>query len=93
MLKRHPFKKYESSEIVNIKIESIKKLCDIFSISPNFLIGNDSNQSTYEEYEKETTFFNLIQYFFGEKGVVLIKNYTNFNEKRRKKSSTIRSIY
>lgn len=83
-VKKAPIQKYESSEIVNIKIDTIKKLCKIFSVSPNYLIGF-SDRKTYSEYEKETAFSNLLHHFLGENGKILIKNYAFLNEKGREK--------
>lgn len=84
-VKKAAIQKYESSEIVNIKIDSIKKLCKIFSVSPNYLINCENDQKTFSEYEKETTFSSLLLHFLGENGKILIKNYALLNETGQQK--------
>ena len=53
-LKKSAIAKYEHGRVVNLKQETIKKLCDILDLSPNDLIL-DHDDTTKKEDEEKTT--------------------------------------
>lgn len=66
-VKKAAIQKYESSAVVNLKLETIQKLCEIFDVSPNYLIGwhidLSASQSANRDLQKpsETPFYNWLE--------------------------------
>lgn len=57
-VKKAAIQKYENGAIINLKVDTIKRLSDIFNVSPNYIIGwidEDTNSISYQ-----SKFFNYI---------------------------------
>lgn len=71
--------KYETGQIKNFKAESIKKLCEIFEVSPVYFIFD--NVPDY--YAKEP--IELLKAHFGTWFVTFMKNFNDLNQHAKTK--------
>lgn len=73
--------KYESGSIINFKLETIEKISEIFSVSPNYLIGYNKFDEKYdlEKLRREVHIVEILDKFFGEIGIELYKNISQLN--------------
>ena len=65
-VKKAAIQKYENGAIVNLKVDTIKKLSDIFKVSPNYIIGWEFEDP--KNIENKSKFFNqiIIEHFGGD---------------------------
>lgn len=84
-VKKSAIQKYEKGEIVNLKLATIKKLCEIFQMPPAKLIFPEA-----EEFDKkfdlnrlsfEVKVIEEIETLYGSQTIEIIHNFTKLNEK------------
>ena len=84
-VKKSAIQKYEKDEIVNLKLATIKKLCNVFEIPPGQLIFPEA-----EEFDKkfnanklsfEVKIIEEIEMLYGTQALEVICNFTKLNDK------------
>lgn len=71
--------KYENEIIVNLKQETITKLCEVFNVSPAYLLDWDEIYNSYQ-LKKDVKIIEEIQqlYKINNEGLEKICNYINY---------------
>ncbi|MDD3049757.1 MAG: helix-turn-helix transcriptional regulator [Candidatus Cloacimonetes bacterium] len=87
-VQKSAIRKYEKGEVENIKRSSIKKLADLFDVSPTFIMGWE------EEYDelalaKEVKLIEQIQEQYGKDAVELLNQFNKLNALGRNKAVDI----
>lgn len=74
--------KYENGSIVNLKIETINKLSNIFNVTPAYLMGWDKfdEELSVQDIQDEVKFIKKIQDQFGYVGTELYNVVMDLNE-------------
>lgn len=88
-VKKSAIQKYENGEVINLKLEVIRKLCSIFSVSPNVFIFPEADEldKKYESYKLrlEVKLLESIENIYDAKSVKLIVDFNKLNEQTKDK--------
>lgn len=83
-VKKAAIQKYEKGEIVNLKLATIKKLCEIFQIEPGRLIFPDAEKHDIIHKSKniaiEVKLIEKIEAQYGLEAINMIIPFTKLNE-------------
>lgn len=83
-VKKSAIQKYEKGEIVNLKLSSLKKLCEIFNVTSDYFIFPQAKEfdTKYnsEQLQHEIKIIEEIQALYGAKAVEILHNFTKLNE-------------
>lgn len=94
-VKKSAIQKYEKGEIVNLKLDTIKKLCEIFNITPGSLIfpKGDDYDKLYgaDKLRFEVKVLESIDILYGKNTVEIIQYFVKLN--KRGQSRAIDTIY
>lgn len=74
--------KYEKGEVENIPRNIIEKMATVFGVTPAYLMCFD--QWDEEQLSDESGLFKRIQARWGEDAVMIIHNYLDMDDERRK---------
>lgn len=89
-VKKAAIQKYEKGEIINLKLATIKKLCDIFQVSPDKLIFPDGEMLDQKYNSKELKFevkvIEEIEALYGLEAINMIVPFTKLNEKGKERA-------
>lgn len=68
-VKKAAVQKYENGLIVNLKVDTIKKLAEIFKVSPSYIMGWDKfdENSDLNKIQKEIALAELVDELLSEK--------------------------
>lgn len=86
-VKKAAIQKYENGSIVNLKVDTIRKLCEIFKVMPYvFIFGTDepefnNSNSLYAQVKLVETLESL----FGKDYVELLTAYSKLNNEGKEK--------
>ena len=81
-VKKAAVQKYESGLVVNLKQDTIKRLAEIFEVPPTTFL----DCSDWDKYAEEVNLaeqvkaIELVQKYFGENAVKLLKSYCDLSE-------------
>lgn len=81
-VKKAAIQKYENGGIVNLKVQTIKQLSEVFSVPPSYIMGWDKFDETYSTnlLKLEVKLIEEIQARFGYIGVDLYHKLISMNE-------------
>lgn len=84
-VKKAAIQKYEKGEIVNLKLATIKKLCEIFDVPPGRLIFPEAEELDKKFNSRELSFevkvIEDIEAMYGMQALEMICNFTKLNDK------------
>lgn len=84
-VKKAAIQKYEKGEIVNLKLATIKKLCEVFQVSPGRLIFPEGEKMDQEHNSHQLHFevkvIEDIEAMYGMEALEMIESFTKLNEK------------
>lgn len=72
--------KYESGQIINLKVDSIRKLSDLFQIAPGYFIFDDIPDYGVMENVKD-----VLSIHFGQWFITFLKNFHDLNDEGKEK--------
>lgn len=78
--------KYEKGSVKNIKRSSIKIMCDLFNVSPSYLMGWDEDEEKVKQVAEETKFNERIQKQYGKQSVELLQAFNELNAQGRNRA-------
>lgn len=92
-VKKAAIQKYEKGEIVNLKLSTIKKLCEIFDVTPATLIYPEAEEMD-QKYNSRQLHFEVkvieeIEALFGLKAVNMMETFTKLNDEGKNKALDI----
>lgn len=76
--------KYESSTVVNLKLETIEKLCKIFDVSPNYLLGWRMDLTASQSANRDVV-TALVEKHFGKESKKIVRDFYVLNDEARSK--------
>jgi len=79
-VQKSAIRKYEKGEVENIKRSTIKKMSEIFDVSPCFLMGWDDDYDKVNELALEVKLIEQIQSQYGKQAVELLEQFVELNE-------------
>ena len=79
-------RKYEKGEVENIKRSTIKKMADLFNVSPCYLMGWEDAYNPNGRLAKEVSLIEQIQNQYGKDAVQLLQNFVELNELGKSKA-------
>lgn len=83
-VKKAAVQKYEKGEIVNLKLATIKKLCEIFQIPPGKLIFPDAEKFDQQhdsvKLQYEVKVIEEIEALYGLEAINMIAPFTRLND-------------
>lgn len=89
-VKKAAIQKYEKGEIVNLKLATIKKLCEIFQIPPDQLIFPEADEMDKKYNSKELRFevklIEDIETMYGMEALEMFHGFTKLNDKGKTKA-------
>lgn len=89
-VKKAAIQKYEKGEIVNLKLATIKKLCEIFQIPPGQLIFPEAEEMDKKYNSKQLNFevkvIEDIETLYGMEALEMIHGFTKLNDKGKTKA-------
>lgn len=89
-VKKAAIQKYEKGEIVNLKLATIKKLCEIFDIPPGRLIFPEAEELDKKLNSRELSFevkvIEDIEAMYGMEALEMICSFTKLNDKGKTKA-------
>lgn len=92
-VKKAAIQKYEKGEIVNLKLATIKKLCEVFQIPPGRLIYPDAEKHDIIHNSKniaiEVKLIEEIEAQYGLEAINMIAPFTKLNETGKAKAIDI----
>ncbi len=86
-VKKASIQKYESGSIVNLKLDTIEKLAEVFEVTPSYIMGWDKFDNKYNVkiLSSEVSFIEEINKRFGFIGVEFYNTIVNMNDDGRRK--------
>ena len=88
-VKKAAIQKYEKGEIVNLKLATIKKLCEVFQIQPGRLIYPEAEKFDQKYNSKELQFevklLEDIETKYGMEALEMFEGFTKLNNKGKEK--------
>lgn len=85
-VQKSAIRKYEKGEVENIKRSTIKKMADLFNVSPCYIMGWEDAYNPNGKLAKEVSLIEEIQRRYGKEAVQLLQNFTELNEVGRSKA-------
>lgn len=89
-VKKAAIQKYEKGEIVNLKLATIKKLCEVFQVEPGRLIYPEAEKFDREynsnKIQIEVKLIEEIEAQYGLEAVNMIAPFTKLNETGKAKA-------
>lgn len=89
-VKKAAVQKYEKGEIVNLKVSTIKRLCEIFEITPGQLIFPDAEEMDKKYNSKKLCFevklIEEIETAYGIQALEMFHSFTKLNDKGKTKA-------
>lgn len=85
-VQKSAIRKYEKGEVENIKRSTIKKMADLFNVSPCYIMGWEDAYNPNGKLAKEVSLIEEIQRQYGKEAVQLLQNFTELNEVGRSKA-------
>ena len=79
-VQKSAIRKYEKGEVENIKRSTIKRMSEIFDISPCFLMGWDDDYEKVTKLALEVKLIEQIQKQYGKQAVELLEQFIELNE-------------
>jgi transcriptional regulator with XRE-family HTH domain len=81
-VKKAAIQKYESGSIINLKVDTIKKLAEIFDTTPAYIMGWDKfdSESNNCQIKKEIRLAEILDDFLNEEDKELIFKTLELNE-------------
>lgn len=84
-VKKAAIQKYEKGEIVNLKLATIQKLCEIFQVPPGRLIFPEAEEMDRKHKANKLSFevkvIEDIEAMYGMEALEMIEGFTKLNEK------------
>lgn len=86
-VKKAAIQKYESGSIINLKMDTIELLSQIFDVSPSYIMGWDKFDEIYDtkKLKEEVQMIEVIEKHYGKIGIEIYRVLTNLNMKGLKK--------
>lgn len=92
-VKKAAIQKYENGEIVNLKLATIKKLCEIFNVPPGRLIFPQAEefdqQYNVNKLSFEVKVIEQIEELYGSDVITMITAFTKLNEEGKSRALDI----
>ncbi len=85
-VQKSAIRKYEKGEVENIKRSTIKKMSEIFDVSPCFLMGWDDDYEKVTKLALEVKLIEQIQKQYGKQAVELLEQFVELNETGKDKA-------
>jgi transcriptional regulator with XRE-family HTH domain len=89
-VKKAAIQKYEKGEIVNLKLSTIKKPCEIFEITPATIIFPEADEMdriyNSNKLHFEVKVIEEIEAIFGLKAIEMMETFTKLNEEGKDKA-------
>lgn len=90
-VKKSAIQKYENGSIQNLKIDTIKKLCELFTIFPSDLIYADEineyrNDDVNMKLKSEIKLARVLEAMYGSQIVDALDLFIQLNDRSRKKA-------
>lgn len=84
-VKKAAIQKYEKGEIVNLKLATIKKLCEIFKVAPATFIFPEAEKMD-QKYNSKQLHFEVkviedIETIYGMEALEILEGFTKLNNK------------
>ncbi|MBR5823773.1 MAG: helix-turn-helix transcriptional regulator [Paludibacteraceae bacterium] len=83
-VKKSAIQKYEAGEIVNLKLSIVKKLCEIFKVTSDYLIFPEAEECdekyNAKQLQLEIKVIEDIQALYGDQAVEILHNFTKLND-------------
>lgn len=83
-VKKAAIQKYESSTVVNLKLETIQKLCETFDVSPNYLLGWRMDLTASQSVNRDVI-TALVEEHFGKESKKMVRDFYVLNDEARAK--------
>ena len=83
-VKKAAIQKYESSAVVNLKLETIQRLCEIFDVSPNYLIGWHIDLTASQSANRDVVTALVVKHF-GRESKKVARDFYFLNDEGRAK--------
>ena len=87
-VKKAAIQKYEKGEIVNLKLATIKKLCEVFQVQPGRLIFPETEEMDRKHNTKQLHFevkvIEDIEALYGLEAISMLMPFTKLNDKGKK---------
>ncbi len=90
-VQKSAIRKYEKGEVENIKRSSIKKMADVFGVSPCYLMGWDEENKRSDDKSEEVRVIEKIQTHYGTKVIQLLELFKQLNLQGKAKAIDILS--
>lgn len=89
-VKKAAIQKYEKGEIVNLKLATIKKLCEVFHMPPGRLIFPEAEEMDQKHNSKQLHFevkvIEDIETMYGMEALEMIEGFTKLNDKGKSRA-------
>lgn len=85
-VQKSAIRKYEKGEVENIKRSTIKKMADLFNVSPCYIMGWEDAYNPNGKLAKEVSLIEEIKRQYRKEAVQLLQNFTELNEVGRSKA-------
>lgn len=85
-VQKSAIRKYEKGEVENIKRSSIKTMCDLFNVSPSYLMGWDEDEEKVRQIAEDTKFNEKIQKQYGKQAIELLQTFDALNLQGKNKA-------
>lgn len=82
-VQRAAINKYEKETVINIPIQTIEKIANVFDVSPTYIVGWNGDESN--PLSAEVKVLQGVKKFYGEDAVDLLECYTVLNYKGKKR--------
>lgn len=86
-VKKAAIQKYENGLIVNLKVDTIKKLAEIFDVTPAYIMGWDKfdEEINLSQIQKEIALVEIVDELFDDKQKELVEKTFQLNEEGQNK--------
>lgn len=86
-VKKAAIQKYENGLIVNLKVDTIKKLAEIFDVTPAYIMGWDKfdEEINLSQIQKEIALVEIVDELFDDKQKELVEKTFLLNEEGQNK--------
>ena len=84
-VKKAAVQKYESGQVQNLKQDTIKKLCKIFSKDPAYFIYDDFSSILEQKLKCETYHIEAISKNYGDEAVEILEVFVDLNDENKAK--------
>lgn len=86
-VQKSSIQKYENGSVVNLKIETVEAIANIFNVSPSYILGWDDfdNRIDVETLSQDVYFLEAVHKRYGYAGVDLCELCAKLNDEGRRK--------